>query len=86
MPNLGQVIPPQEVIIRSGRSRPSDKEGGGHPHPKIKDEGRSQKNLFSAPWALVWSKYNGGGPSPASATDEGSVCRVPQQQAEGRVL
>ena len=41
MPNLGQVLPPQEVIIRSGRSRPSDKEGGGHLHPKIKDEGQS---------------------------------------------
>ena len=62
MSNLGQVLPPQEVIIRSGRSRPSDKEGGGHPHPKIKDERRSQKNLFSALWALVWSKYKGGGP------------------------
>ena len=85
MPNLGQVLPPQEVIIRSDRSRPSDKEGGGHPHPKIKDEGRSQKNLFSALWALVWSKYKGG-PSPRSASDEGSVCTVPQQQAEERVL
>ena len=46
MPNFGQVLPPQEVIIRSGRSRPSDKEGGGHPHPKIKDEGQSQKTFF----------------------------------------
>ena len=62
MPNLGQVLPPQEVIIRSDRSRPSDKEGGGHPHPKIKDEGRSQKKLFPALCASVWSKYKGGPP------------------------
>ena len=32
------------------------------PHPKIKDEGRSQKNLFSALCASVWSKYKGGPP------------------------
>ena len=45
----------------SGGSRPSVKEGGGgHPDPEIKGE-RSQKNVFLAPRASVWSKTKGGG-------------------------
>ena len=35
--------------------------GRGHPDPKIK-RGRSQKNLFPALRASVWSKYKGGEP------------------------
>ena len=56
----------------SGRSRPSDKGGGGHPDTEIKGWGVggdwSQKFFFSALQASVWSKYNGAGP-PAPPLD-----------------
>ena len=53
--------------MRSGGSIPLEKGGGGggrghpdpNPDPKIKG-GRSQKNLFPALRASVWSKYKGG--------------------------
>ena len=51
--------------MRSGGFRPLEKGGGGRGHPdpnadpKIKG-GRSQKNLFPALRASVWSKYKGG--------------------------
>ena len=66
-PNLGQVLPPQEVIMRSGGSRPSDRGGGGggnpdpNPDPKVK-WGTVSKKLFPALWASVWSQYKGGPP------------------------
>ena len=54
----------KKVKCHSGGSRPSDKGGGGgHPHPGIR-EGWSQKKLFSALRASVWSKSKRGtGPS-----------------------
>ena len=46
----------------SGRSRPSDKGGSGHPDPEIRG-GQSSKKFFSALQALFCSK-NKGGPGP----------------------
>ena len=56
----------------SGRSRPSDKGGPGHPDPEIRVRvrGPGLEQIF-----FVWSKNKGGegvgppGPSPGSATD-----------------
>ena len=53
-------------ITRRGRSRPSDKGGGGgrggHSDPEI--GGPLSKNIFSTPRASVWSKNKGGPPPP----------------------
>ena len=57
----------------SGRSRPSDKGGGGrgHPDPEIRG-GPVSKKIFSGLGASFWSKNKGGpfppGPSPGFAT------------------
>ena len=53
----------------SGGSRPSDKggrggRGAGHPDAEIRGGARSQKQIFSALWASVWSKNKGGSPAP----------------------
>ena len=45
-------------------SRPSDKEGFGHPDPEIRGGGAVLKKFFSALWASVWSK-NKAGRAPA---------------------
>ena len=47
----------------SGRSRPSDKGGPGHPVPEIRGR-RVLKKFFFGPSGLSW------GPSPGSATDD----------------
>ena len=57
--------------VRSGGSRPSDKEGGDHPGPEIRGRDGVQKNFFSALWASVWAKNRGDGPpgpSPGPTT------------------
>ena len=56
-----------DLQIRVGRG------GDGHPDPKIRGGGRSQKKFFSSLWASVWSKNKEGGadspgPSPRSAS------------------
>ena len=60
-------------VLDSGGSRPSDKRGGGgrgggHQDHEIRGGGLSQKNVFSALWASVWSKNKVGGPSSGFAT------------------
>ena len=64
----------------SGRSRPSDKAGGGggHPDPEIRGGNRSPKKIFFQPFrASFWSKKKWGrrpgppGPSAGSATAYG---------------
>ena len=59
--------------MNSGRSRPSDKWGGGggwgrSSRPPGMRGGRSQKKIFLAFRPLVWSKNKG--PSTGSATDK----------------
>ena len=59
-------------LNNSGRSRPSDKVGSGHPDQEIKGGGGGGglKKIFLALWASVWSKNKwGGGLSPGSATE-----------------
>ena len=60
-------------VSLSGGSRPSYKEGGGHPDPEIRGGGLvSKKKEFAAPRASVWSRHRGVGPLgsfPGSATD-----------------
>ena len=58
----------ESVSVRSGRSRPSDKEGG-HPGPEIRGRDGVQKKFFSALWASVWSKNRGGGDPLAPPLD-----------------
>ena len=58
--------------MNSGRSRPSDKWGGGGVGAVVQtawnEGGRSQKKIFLAFRPLVWSKNKG--PSTGSATDK----------------
>ena len=82
MDNTSYALP---CYVCSGKSRPLDKWGGGHPDPEIR--GGPSQNFVSALWASVWSNNKGGprppGPSPGSATglfvcvffflDQGSV-------------
>ena len=53
----------------SGGSRPSDKEEGLVIQTLSWGGGQSQKNVFLALWASVWSKNKGGRPSPGAATE-----------------
>ena len=59
--------------LTSGRSKPSDKQGGGLLDPEIRGGGGGVlKKIVSSLRASVWSKNKGGlgplGPSPGSAT------------------
>ena len=55
------------------------REGPGHPDPEMGvGRGQSEKKIFSALQASVWSNNKGGappppGPSPGSATENSSV-------------
>ena len=52
-----------QIYYTSGRSRPSDNGGAGHPDPEGKPVSKKiLKNFFLALWAPVWSKIRGGRP------------------------
>ena len=63
----------ESVSVRSGGSRPSDKEGGGdHPGPEIRGRDGVQKHFFRLFGPQFGLKIEGGGgppgPSPGSTT------------------
>ena len=72
--SINKKITRWDDSLPSGRCRPSDKGGGGHPDPEMLGGAVSTKKNFPALRASVRSSNKGGGgagspgPSPGSAT------------------